>query len=183
MLMNNSDIFYNQPIRPSSSSTFTSSPTKSVKNIGANNGHSDQDHLVIGNDYQISSNDLSITGQQIKSGHDFSGSFPPPPPHVLDVQSQDSNYDYSTVAKCPKYAPQKINKIVVQASSRSPQKMKKQNTKSQGQVSTKNSIHKHTHKGSKREEKRILERPKSKIEENEEKDWMPMRQLFNAHKL
>ena len=177
MLMNNSDLFYNEPIRPSSSSTFTSSPTKSMKNVTINIGNADKDHILVGNSIKTSNKDLSKTGQKSICKPDFDGSLPPPPPHLHDIQSQDTNYHYASIEKNPKYQHQNNNQNRLHAKSNSPQ------NRSQGQSHKKNSIHKNSQKDSRRENQKVIERNKYKNEVTEDKDWMPMRQLFNAHKL
>ena len=78
MLMNNSDLLYNEPIRPSSSSTFVSSPTKSINNSGVHAKHSDRGHLVAGSTHQNRIKDLSKTGPKGVLVNDPNESFPPP---------------------------------------------------------------------------------------------------------
>ena len=142
-----------------------------------NIGNSDKDHILVGNSFKTSNKDLSKTGQKSICEHDVDGSFPPPPPHLQDIQFQDSNYDYDSVDKNPKYQQQNDNQHLLQAKSKSSQ------NRSQGQSHKKTPIHKHSQKDPRRENQKVIERTKYKNEETEDKDWMPMRQLFNAHKL
>ena len=137
-----------------------------------NIGNSDKDHILVGNSFKTSNKDLSKTGQKSICKHDFDGSLPPPPPHLHDIQSQDSSYDYTS-----KYQHQNNNQNRLHAKSNSPQ------NRSQGQSHKKNSIHKHSQKDPRRENQKVIERNNYKNEAIEDKDWMPMRQLFNAHKL
>ena len=76
-----------------------------------------------------------------------------------------------------KYHHQNNNQNPLQVKSKSPQ------NRSQGQIHKKNSIHKHSQKDTRRDNQKLLERTKYKNEEKDDKDWMPMRQLYNAHKL
>ena len=184
MRMNNSDLLYNEPIRSSSSTTFVSSPTKSIKNSAVNPKHSDRSHLVVGSVYQNRAKGLSKTGPKVVSGNDSNDSFPPPPQHI-DLYSPDRNYDYSSSEANSEYSQQILDQRVLPVSTQSPKNMSRPSNKNQVHAYKKNSIHKHSQKSSRRDENKIIDRP-VKIpvnEDREDKDWMPMRQLFNAHKL
>ena len=145
---------------------------------------SDKNHIVVGNAYQVRNKDPPITGSKGISGNGFNGSFPlPPPPHLLDLNSPDSNYDYSPVDSNLECTSEIPNQRIVQAPSKSPKNVRRSSNKNKIPTNKKTSQQQNSQNGSRREHSKMLKRNNSKNEGTEDKDWMPMRQLFNAHKL
>ena len=146
--------------------------------------NSDKNHVVVGNAYQIRNKDPPITGSKGNSDNGFNGSFPlPPPPHLLDINSPDSNYDYSLIGSNLECTSDIPNQRIVPAISKSPQNVRRSSNKNKIPTNKKTSQQQNSQKGSRREHSKMLKRNNSKNEGAEDKDWMPIRQLFNAHKL
>ena len=146
--------------------------------------NSDKTHIVVGSAYQVKNKDPPITGSKGISGNGFNGSFPlPPPPHLLDVNSPDSNYDYSPVGSNLECTAEMPKLRIVQAITQSPKNVRRSSNKNRIPTNKKTSQQHNSQKDSRRENSKMIERKNSKNEGTEDKDWMPMRQLFNAHKL
>ena len=178
-----SDTSYTQNIRPSSSSTFVPSPTKSTKKSRGTQKLTTRHLFNNAAVHQGGNKDLSITGPKFVSGCEPTNIFPPPPHHAL--HSTDNNYDYSSLDAYSNYNQHLLdgnNPTSIQTELSTNIILPKKGVNIQP---SKKTYQQPFPSVDNKTDNNISDKSSSDLigENNAQSDWMPMRQLFNAHKL
>ena len=174
------DSNYMEDLPNFSSSRFVSSPkknTKKSKSIQQQQLGRNVPTMATG--YQTRNKDLSKTGSNIVTGCDSNNMFPPPP-HQTTLESLNNQYEYSS---SDAYAEFNQHLIDQKNYTSNPNVV----IPCQGpQIHTSKTVfHQHLSGDEKEKDCDRLDINSScpASTNNRQKDWIPMRQLYNAHKL